>query len=58
MGFREEAHLVENVWFKGSWGSEYVFAMLKQEWASRVGQRKSKRRPAEKESSTPGDINR
>src|SRR5688500_3350108 len=28
LGFREEAHFVEHVWFKGRWGSEFVFALL------------------------------
>jgi RimJ/RimL family protein N-acetyltransferase len=32
VGFRQEAHLVENIWFKGQWGSEYLFAMLQREW--------------------------
>ena len=32
VGFRQEAHYVENVWFKGAWGSEYLFAMLGREW--------------------------
>jgi RimJ/RimL family protein N-acetyltransferase len=32
LGFRREAHLVENIWFKGAWGSEYRYAMLKREW--------------------------
>jgi RimJ/RimL family protein N-acetyltransferase len=32
MGFRQEAHFVENIWFKGRWGSEFLFAILKQEW--------------------------
>ena len=35
LGFRQEAHLVENLWFKGGWSSEYVFALLKQEWEGR-----------------------
>lgn len=35
LGFRQEAHLVESLWFKGQWGSEYVFAMLKREWEER-----------------------
>src|SRR4051812_43806 len=33
--FRREAHLVEHVQFKGAWGSEYVFAMLRREWQIR-----------------------
>ncbi|PWN52955.1 acyl-CoA N-acyltransferase [Violaceomyces palustris] len=35
LGFRKEAHLVENVWFKGSYGSEYLFAILAREWKAR-----------------------
>ena len=35
LGFRQEAHLVEHVWFKGRWGSEYVFALLRREWLVR-----------------------
>ncbi|WP_430244233.1 GNAT family N-acetyltransferase [Neorhizobium sp. DAR64861/K0K2] len=33
IGFRREAHLVENDCFDGRWGSEYIYAMLKSEWA-------------------------
>lgn len=32
LGFRQEAHLVENIYFKGRWGSEYIYAMLKREF--------------------------
>ena len=32
LGFRQEAHYVENVWFKGAWGSESLFALLRREW--------------------------
>jgi RimJ/RimL family protein N-acetyltransferase len=39
VGMRQEAHLVENEWFKGAWGDEIDFAMLRREWLS-------KRRPA------------
>lgn len=39
LGFRQEAHLVEHVWFKGRWGSEFVFAMLRREWAERCAAR-------------------
>ena len=35
LGFRQEAHRVENLWFKGKWGSEFQFAMLGREWALR-----------------------
>jgi len=34
LGFRREAHLIENIWFKGAWGSEYHYAMLEREWKS------------------------
>ena len=32
IGFRQEGHFIENVFFKGSWGSEFQYAMLKREW--------------------------
>ncbi|CAN5660982.1 GNAT family protein [soil metagenome] len=32
LGMRREAHFVENEWFKGAWGSEFVYAMLMHEW--------------------------
>ncbi|UAY54829.1 GNAT family N-acetyltransferase [Arachidicoccus terrestris] len=32
LGFREEGHFIENIFFKGKWGSERHFAMLKKEW--------------------------
>jgi len=35
VGFRREAHFVENVFFKGAWGSELLFAVLAHEWAAR-----------------------
>jgi RimJ/RimL family protein N-acetyltransferase len=35
LGFRQEAHFLEHVWFKGAWGSEYLFAMLQPEWQIR-----------------------
>lgn len=30
--FRQEAHHKENIWFKGEWGSEYVYALLRSEY--------------------------
>ena len=33
IGMRREAHLIENIWFKGSWGSEYSYALLHREWS-------------------------
>lgn len=32
LGFRQEAHFIDHVWFKGAWGSEFVFATLRREW--------------------------
>lgn len=32
VGFKQEGHFIENIFFKGSWGSEYQYAMLKREW--------------------------
>jgi RimJ/RimL family protein N-acetyltransferase len=31
LGFRREAHHIDNVLFKGAWGSEYVYALLRRE---------------------------
>ena len=35
VGMRREAHYVENVWFKGAWGSEFLYAQLAREGAAR-----------------------
>ena len=35
IGFRKEGHFIDNIWFKGRWGSEYQYAMLKHEWMNR-----------------------
>lgn len=32
MGFRREAHFIENLWFKGRYADEYWYAMLRREW--------------------------
>lgn len=32
LGMRQEAHLLENEWFKGRWSDELDFAMLEHEW--------------------------
>lgn len=34
-GFRQEGHFIENIFFKGKWGSEFQYAMLKREWNDR-----------------------
>jgi len=35
-GFRQEGHFIDNVFFKGKWGSEFQYAMLKREWDLRT----------------------
>jgi RimJ/RimL family protein N-acetyltransferase len=35
LGLRQEAHFIEHLWFKGAWGSEYLFALLRREWQAR-----------------------
>jgi RimJ/RimL family protein N-acetyltransferase len=35
LGFRREAHFVENLWFRGQWTSEYWYALLDREWRLR-----------------------
>ena len=32
LGFRREAHFIEDMWFKGEWSSTFVYALLAQEW--------------------------
>ena len=32
LSFRKEAHFIENTFFKGKWGSECQFALLRREW--------------------------
>lgn len=33
LGFRREGHYRKNVWFKGNWGDEFLFAILAEEWS-------------------------
>ena len=35
VGMRREGHFIENIWFKGAWGSEYSYAILHREWSAR-----------------------
>lgn len=35
LGFRREGHFLQNVWFKGAWGDEYLYATLREEWLAR-----------------------
>lgn len=37
LGMRREGHFVENIWFKGAWGSEYLYALLRREWLTGRG---------------------
>ena len=32
LGMRREGHFIQNIWFKGRWGSEYLYAVLSDEW--------------------------
>jgi [ribosomal protein S5]-alanine N-acetyltransferase len=32
VGFKQEGHFIENIFFKGKWGSEFQYALLKREW--------------------------
>jgi RimJ/RimL family protein N-acetyltransferase len=32
IGLRREAYFRQNVWFKGTWGDEYLYAILREEW--------------------------
>jgi len=36
-GLRREGHFLQNVWFKGKWGDEYLYAILKSEWLQKHG---------------------
>jgi RimJ/RimL family protein N-acetyltransferase len=35
LGMRREGHFIQNVWFKGKWGSEYSYAILRDEWLAK-----------------------
>jgi len=35
LGMRREGHFLKNVWFKGKWGDEYLYAILEEEWQSK-----------------------
>ena len=34
LGMRREGHYIKNIWFKGKWGDEYLYAILSDEWRS------------------------
>ncbi len=35
LAMRREGHYIQNIWFKGKWGDEYLFAILRDEWLER-----------------------
>jgi aminoglycoside 6'-N-acetyltransferase len=37
VGMRREGHFIKNVWFKGHWADECLYALLQAEWLSRRG---------------------
>jgi RimJ/RimL family protein N-acetyltransferase len=47
LGMRREGHFIQNIWFKGRWGDEYLYAVLREEWlrerAARPGVRPGRR---------------
>ena len=32
LAMRREGHFIQDTWFKGKWGDEYLYAILKEEW--------------------------
>jgi RimJ/RimL family protein N-acetyltransferase len=36
LGMREEAHFVEDLWFRGAWSDTAIYAILDREWAARA----------------------
>lgn len=32
IGMRREGHFIKNIWYKGEYASEYLYAQLKEEW--------------------------
>lgn len=45
LGMRREGHFIQNIWFKGGWGSEYSYAVLREEWLDRQGRQRDAARP-------------
>ncbi|MBV9960404.1 MAG: GNAT family N-acetyltransferase [Acidobacteria bacterium] len=39
LGMRREGHFIQNIWFKGKWGDEYLYAILRDEWLERIHRR-------------------
>jgi RimJ/RimL family protein N-acetyltransferase len=40
LGMRREGAFVENAWFKGRWSSEYLYAVLRDEWLQKPRNRR------------------
>jgi len=36
LGMRREGHFIQNIWFKGKWGDEYLYAILREEWLRKM----------------------
>ena len=36
LGMREEAHFVQDLWFKGEWADTGIYALLREEWLARA----------------------
>ncbi len=36
LGMRREGHFIQNIWFKGKWGDEYLYAVLREEWSHKI----------------------
>ncbi len=45
VGMRREGHFRQNIWFKGAWGDEYLYAVLQHEWCTKCIQRPEFRAP-------------
>jgi RimJ/RimL family protein N-acetyltransferase len=41
LGFRREAHFLQNFWFKGAYSDEYIYALLQAEYRAKFGNTKS-----------------
>jgi len=61
VGVLREGHFLENVWFKGRWSDEYLYALLKDEWLRKrtynfhgVGRRRRTRSVSPKDAFAPG----
>ncbi|MCP4217110.1 MAG: GNAT family N-acetyltransferase [bacterium] len=37
LGMRKEGHYIKNIFFKGAWGDECLYAMLEEEWPGHAG---------------------